>query len=82
MTLSAKTCIIHKTTDLILIFSALSTVIKEYLKFQLNQASGFEVIALGSQVSKKIDLYNNHTENKLQVFTLVAITLVCICQQC
>jgi len=35
----------------------------EYSKFQLNQASSFEVIALDSRASKKIDLYSNHTEN-------------------
>ena len=45
-----------------------------YSKFQLNQASSFEVIALDSRASKKIDLYSNHTENKLQVLTFAAIT--------
>ena len=29
------------------------------------KASNFEVIALNSRASKKIDLYSNHTENKL-----------------
>ena len=45
-----------------------------YSKFQLNQASSFEVIALDSQASKKIDLYSNHTENKLQALTFATIT--------
>ena len=53
-----------------------------YSKFQLNQASSFEVIALDSRASEKIDLYSNHTENKLQPLTFAAITLVCICLQC
>ena len=44
--------------------------------FQLNQASTFEVIALDSQASKKINLYSNHTENKLQALTFAAIPLV------
>ena len=65
------------------IFSVFCTVLKsEFLKFQLNQASSFEVIALDSRVSKKIDLYSNHTESKLQTLTFTAITLVCICLQC
>ena len=64
-------------------FSALSTVFKEWVfKIQLNQATSFEVIALDSKVSKKIDLYSSHTENKLQVLTFAAITFVCICLQC
>jgi len=46
----------------------------EYSKFQLNQASSFEVIAQDSRAFKKIDLYSNHTENKLQALTFVAIT--------
>jgi len=37
----------------------------ECLKFQLNQASSFEVIVLDSRASKKIDLYSNHTENRV-----------------
>ena len=53
-----------------------------YLKFQLNQASNFEVIALDSRMSKKINLHSNHTENKLQALTFAAITLLCICLQC
>jgi len=52
-----------------------------HLKFHLNQASSFEVIALDSRASKKIDLYSNHTEIKLQALTFIAITLVCICVQ-
>ena len=42
----------------------------------MNQASSFEVIALDSQASKKIDLHSNHTESKLQVLTFAAITQV------
>jgi len=53
-----------------------------YLKFQSNQARGFEVIALDSRASKKIDLYSNHTENKLQALTFTAITLLSIRLQC
>ena len=34
-----------------------------YSKFQLYQASSFEVSALDSRASKKIDLYSNRTEN-------------------
>ena len=45
-----------------------------YSKFQLNQASSFEIIALDSRASKKINLYSNHTENKLQALTFAAIT--------
>ena len=45
-----------------------------YSKFQLNQASSFEVMALDSQLSKKICLYSNHIENKLQALTFAAIT--------
>jgi len=46
----------------------LFTVFKEWV-FKISAESGqlihsFEVIALGSQASKKIDLYSNHTENK------------------
>ena len=50
-----------------------------YLKFLLNQSSSFEVVALHSQANKKIDLHSNHSENKLQVLTFIAITFVCIC---
>jgi len=53
-----------------------------YLKFHLNQASSFEVIALDSQKSKKINFYSNHTENKLQALPFVAIALVSIGLQC
>ena len=49
-----------------------------YSKFQLNQASSFEVIALDRGVSEKIDLYSNLTENKLHALTFEAITYVCI----
>ena len=45
-----------------------------YSKFQHNQASSFEVIALDSRASKKIDLYSNYTENELQALTFAAIT--------
>jgi len=63
--LSVKTHIVHTTSEFFFNFTALSTVFKEwYLKFQLNQANSFEVIALHSQASKKIDLYSNHIENK------------------
>ena len=66
-----------------LISSALSTVFKEWVfKFELNQASRFEVIALDSRASKKIALYGNHTENKLQAPIFSAITFDCICLQC
>ena len=44
------------------------------MKFQLNQASSFEYTALDSQASKKIELYSNHTEKKLQALTFTAIT--------
>ena len=83
MTLSAKTRILRTTSKFFFIFSALSTVFKEWVfKFQLNQISSFEVIALDSRASKRIDLYSNHTENKLQVLTFAAIILVYICLQC
>ena len=77
VTLSVKTHIVLTTS--IFFFSALSTVFKEWVfKIQLNQATSFEVIALDSKVSKKIDLYSSHTENKLQVLTFAAITFVSI----
>jgi len=79
VTVSAKTCIVLHNFQKFF-FSTLSTIFKEWvLKFQLNQASSFEVIALDSRASKKIDLYSNHTENKLQALTFAAITFVCIC---
>ena len=74
VSLSAKTCIVYTTSEFFFSFS------KHYLQclksgyFQLNQASSFEVIALNSRASKKIDLYSNHTENKLQALTFPAIT--------
>ena len=52
-------------------FSALSTVFKERaFKFQLNEVSSFEIIAVDSTASKKIDLNSNHTENKLQALNI------------
>ena len=59
MTLSAK----HNFQFFLKIFSVLS---KEWV-FKISTESGyssFEVIALDSLASKKIDLYSNHTENK------------------
>jgi len=76
--LSTKTHIVRTTSDFFKkIFSVLSTVFKERVfKFQVNQASSFQVIALNSRASEKIDLYSSHTENKLQTLTFAAITLV------
>ena len=75
VTLSAKTHIVYTTSDFFL-FSKhyLQCLRSGYSKFQLNQANSFEVIALDSRASKKIDLYSYHTENKLQVLTFAAIT--------
>ena len=63
--MSVKTHIVHTTT----FFSQryVQCLRSGYFKFQLNQASSFEVIALDSRASKKIDLYSNHTENKLHI---------------
>ena len=70
------------TTDTsIFIFSPLSTVFKELQKFQLNQVRSFEIIALDSRASKKIDLYSNCAESKLQALTFAAINLIYICLQ-
>ena len=80
VTISAKTRIVCTTTNSYI--SYLQCLRSVYLKFQPNQASSFEVIALDSRASKKINLYSNPTENKLQALTFTAITLVCICLQC
>ena len=72
MAISVKTRIIHTTSDLFFIFSQW---LVGHLNFQLNQTSSFEVIGLDSRASKKIDLYSNHTDFKLQVFTFLAINL-------
>ena len=82
MTLSAKTHIVRTTSGkkkklFSILFSKhyLQCLRSGYSKFQLNQASRlFEVIALDSRASKKIDLYSNHTENKLWALTFGAIT--------
>ena len=77
VTLSAKTHIVRTTSDFFFFFFCkhyLQCLKSGYSKFQLNQASSFEVIALDSRVSKKIGLYGNHTENKLQALTFAAIT--------
>ena len=71
-----RTCTILKKTQ-----HYLQCLRSGYLKFQLNQASSFEVIALDSKASKKLDLYWNHIENKLQALTFAAITFVNICLQ-
>ena len=47
----------------------------------MNQVCSFEITKLNSRASKKIDLYSNYTENKLQALTIAATTLVCICIQ-
>ena len=73
VTLSAKTHIV-RTIPIFFPKHYLQCLRSEYSKFQLNQASNFEVIALDSRASKKIDLYSNHTENKLQALTFAAIT--------
>jgi len=67
VTVSAKIHIVPTTLKYVFLkfsaLSALSTVFKEYvLKFQLNQASSFEVKALDSRESKKINLYSKHTK--------------------
>jgi len=80
VTLSAKTRIIHTTSDFLKFYKHYLQCLRSgYSKVQLNQVSSFEVIALDSRVSKKIDLYSNHTENKLQALAFTAITQVCIC---
>ena len=63
VTLSVKTDIIRTTSNLKKKNSKhyLQCLRKGYSKFQLSQANSFEVIALDSRVSKKIDLYSNHT---------------------
>jgi len=67
VTLSAKTCIVCTTYEFFLFCQHYLQCLRSgYLQFQLNQASSFEAIVLDSRVSKKIDLYSNHTENKLQ----------------
>ena len=38
-------------------------------------------LSLGSRKSKKIDLYSDYTENKLQVLTFTSIISVCISLQ-
>jgi len=83
VTFSVKTRIVRTTSNFFL-FSQyyLKCLRSGYLKSQLNQACSFEVTALDSQASKKIDLYSNPTENKLQALTFAAITLVSICLQC
>ena len=43
--------------------------------------SSFGIISLDSRKSKKIDLYSDYTENKLQALTFAAITSVCISVQ-
>jgi len=69
---------LHSLHNLRFLFSQhyLQCLRSGYLKFQLNQASSFEFIALDSRVSKKIDLYSNHIKNKLQALTFAAITLI------
>ena len=65
----------HSSLNFQFFFLFFSTCLKSgHSKFQLNQSSSFEVIALDSRASKKIDLYSNHTENKLQALTFTAIT--------
>ena len=74
--LSAKTRIVHTTSNFFFVFSKhyLQCLKSGYSKFQLYQAISFEVFALDSWASKKIDFYSNHTENKLQTLTFAAIT--------
>ena len=75
--LSTKTLIVRTTSEFLKKFSQ-CYLRREYLKFQLNQASSFQVIALNSRASEKVDLYSNLTENKLQALTFAAITLVTV----
>ena len=78
-----RLCIVHTTSEVF--FSVLSMVLRSgYLKCYLNQASSFKIIAVGSRVSRKLDLYSNHNyaENNLQSLTFAVITFVCICLQC
>ena len=46
-----------------------------FLLLSIISTGSFEVIALDSQASMKISLYNNHTDNKLQAFTFAANNL-------
>ena len=43
-------------------------------KFQLRILKAFEVIALKSNSNRKIDLYSNHRENKLQALPKMDVT--------
>ena len=60
------------------ILSSIHSVKDWIFKFQLNQVCNCEIIALESSASKKIDLYSNHIENKLQELTFATITFVCV----
>ena len=51
-------------------------------KFEPSAVCSFEIIAIDSRKSNVIDLYNDCTENKLQMLTLAAITSVWISIQC
>ena len=81
--LSQNTHIVRANSKSILkIFSSFSTVLRNgYSKLQVVLVISFEAIVLDSTVSKKIKLYSNYTDNKLQVLSFTAITLVCICLQ-
>ena len=45
-------------------------------------SSSLGITALDSRKSKILDLYSDHTENKLQALTFATITFVCSSLQC
>ena len=45
-------------------------------KFEPSVVCSFRILAIDSRKSKVIDLYNDYTENKLQVLIFAAITSV------
>ena len=82
MTISAKTQLIHTTSNFCLFSQHYYHCPRNRSsKFQPFVVSSFGIIVLDSRKSKKIDLYSDYTENKLQALTFAAITSVWISLQ-
>ena len=67
--------------------TAIPTVFRnEYWTVQSDQLSSFEIITLCSRASKKINLYSNHTENKLQTLRFANLKIYilnfCLTKNC